>query len=480
MMALKGIAGLGRAVILAISALLAVSSADAQDTLPRFEPVAEGEDFPVNVPGPRYQRGYLLVAQQAEDPDGLVLRLPVIRIRARNPEPGLAPVLFMPGGPGTGSLSAARFPGAYPWTENRDLIVMGRRGTRNAQPSLQCSEIGPALAADGDAAQARLFAALDACRTQLESQGVVLEAYNSDASAADIEALRQVLGEDQLALFALSYGTRLALTYARDYPGRVEAMVLDSPLPHSAKYDDAYPGNVEAALRRAAALCAADEDCTQAYPDLEQRFFAAVAEAPLSCADSKTAPPCQRRLATAAPLFSAEDIARAPQRMDQAIRGITAGGASGGVSDFDWGVRLSVWCSEALPFSRRADGRLADSFGGLDGAVFQPATCERWGVGSRPAASLAPTLSDVPTLILAGEFDVLTPPAWGIEAARTLSRSRVITLPAGFHTETTSWDGDGCAMSLAAAFFARPDAILDGEVPPDCIAERAYPEFVLP
>jgi pimeloyl-ACP methyl ester carboxylesterase len=70
--------------------------------------------------------------------------------------------------------------------------------------------------------------------------------------------LRKVLGEDQLALFALSYGTRLALTYARDYPGRVEAMVLDSPLPHSAKYDDAYPANLEAALRRVAALCAAD------------------------------------------------------------------------------------------------------------------------------------------------------------------------------------------------------------------------------
>lgn len=454
--------------------------AAAQGPAPRFEPVAEGEDFPVTVSGPRYQRGYLVVAQQADETDMLVLRLPIVRIAALNPEPGLAPVLFMPGGPGTGDLSAARFPGAYPWTENRDLIVMGRRGARTAQPSLQCPEIGPALAAIGDSAQAQLFASLDACRTQLEAQGVVLEAYNSDASASDIEALRQVLGEDQLALFALSYGTRLALTYARDYPGRVEAMVLDSPLPHSAKYDDAYPANVEAALRRVAGLCAADQACAQAYPDLEQRFFAAVAEAPLSCADSKTAPPCQRRLATAAPLFSAEDIARAPQRMAQAALGVTAGGPSGGVSDFDWGVRLSVWCSEALPFSQRASGPLEAGFGGLDGAVFQPATCERWGVDPRPAASVAPTRSDVPTLILAGQFDVFTPPTWGIEAAQTLSRSRVITLRGGFHTETTNWDGDGCAMSLAAAFFMRPDALLEREAAPGCIAERAYPEFVLP
>ena len=166
--------------------------------------------------------------------------------------------------------------------------------------------------------------------------------------------------------------------------------------------------------------------------------------------------------------------------MAQAARGITAGGASGGVSDFDWGVRLSVWCSEALPFSQRASGALEASFGGLDGAVFQPATCERWGVDPRPAASVAPTLSDVPTLILAGEFDVLTPPAWGIETAQSLSRSRVITIPVGFHTETTNWDGDGCAISLAAAFFKRPDALLESEAAPGCIAERAYPEFILP
>jgi pimeloyl-ACP methyl ester carboxylesterase len=241
MSALKQVLVFCLAVVLAGFALLSWAPAQAQGPLPRFEPVAEGEDFPVAVSGPRYERGYLLVAQQAEEPDTLVLRLPVVRIAALDPEPGLAPVLFLPGGPGTGSLSAARFPGAYPWTQNRDFIVMGRRGTRNAQPSLQCPEIGPALAAIGDSAQAQLFAALDACRSQLEAEGVVLEAYNSDASASDIEALRQVLGEDQLALFALSYGTRLALTYARDYPGRVEAMVLDSPLPHSAKYDDAYP-----------------------------------------------------------------------------------------------------------------------------------------------------------------------------------------------------------------------------------------------
>jgi pimeloyl-ACP methyl ester carboxylesterase len=168
---------------------------------------------------------------------------------------------------------------------------------------------------------------------------------------------------------------------------------------------------------------------------------------------------------------------RAPAHGAGLSRGLAAGSGSGGMSDFDWGVRLSVWCSEALPFSERANGRREATFGSIDGAVFQPSTCERWGVDPRPAASLAPTLSDAPTLILAGEFDVLTPPGWGMDAAQTLSRSRVITIPGGFHTETTNWDGDGCAMSLAAAFFARPNAIVDSSASPACIAERTYPAF---
>jgi hypothetical protein len=171
MVAFKKVLNSSLALVLIAMGVLIGPLAQAQGALPRFEPVAEGESFPVNVSGPRFQRGYLLVAQQAEAPDPLVLRLPVVRIAALNPEQGLAPVLFMPGGPGTGDLSAARFPGAYAWTENRDFIVMGRRGTRNAQPSLQCPEIGPALAAIGDSAQAQLFAALDACRTQLGGPG---------------------------------------------------------------------------------------------------------------------------------------------------------------------------------------------------------------------------------------------------------------------------------------------------------------------
>lgn len=458
-----------------------IAPALAQSELPRLEMVAADADFPLQVSGPRYQRGYLVVAQDSDSPDGLELRLPVIRVRAVDPEPGLAPVVFLPGGPGEGGLRAAQYPGAYQWTQNRDFIVFGRRGTRFAMPSLQCEALGPALAATGEAAQSELFAALDSCKDGLTSQGVDLNQFHSAASARDIDDLREVLGEEKLALFALSYGTRLALTYAREFPDRVEAMVLDSPLPHSARFDDEYPANLETVLRRVAQICESDDECSASYPDLERRYFSAVASATEACHSAAgEGRVCPTDLVGRVPVYSAETFAEAPRRMEHALAASKPLASPNGAADFDWGVRLSVWCSEALPFAARANGPVPDSFAGLDGAVFTPGVCERWGVTPRPDDEVEPTFSAIPTLILAGELDALTPPRWGVQAAQTLSASRLISIPGGFHSETTNWSGDGCAMSLAVAFFENPQSLLESPREPDCIEARRYPRFVTP
>ncbi len=453
---------MGRVRGLIVGALLLwLAAVMAQAQTPRFEPVSEGDDFPSSASGERVDKGYLVVLQDRADPQSLELRLPVIRIRAEA-STGAPPVLFVSGGPGVGDLSAARFPGAYPFTASRDFLVMGRRGTRHAQPSMRCSEIGPLLSGPQD----DLNAAIDACRSEAMASGIALEAYNSAASAADIEDLRQALGYQQISLFSLSYGTRVALTFARDFPDSIEAMMLDSPLPHSARYDDESPASYEAALRQVASACAQDARCDEAYPDLENRFFDRV-----------------RRETTVdlPPLSNRSDLARAPQEMDRFARNgpKERSEAAGGASDFDWGPRLSVWCSDAFPYSRRSESEPTDAFAGLDGAVFQPETCLRWDVPTRPREEVASTESDVPTLIIAGQFDILTPPAWGARAAQTLTNARVIEVTAGFHSETTNWGGDGCVMSLVGEFFEDPLRFSNEAGVPRCISAQDYPSFVV-
>ena len=52
--------------------------------------------------------------------------------------------------------------------------------------------------------------------------------FRTADSVADIEALREQAGYARLTIFAVSYGTKVALAYAAAHPDRVERLVLDS------------------------------------------------------------------------------------------------------------------------------------------------------------------------------------------------------------------------------------------------------------
>ena len=61
--------------------------------------------------------------------------------------------------------------------------------------------------------------------------------YTTPDSVLDMEAIRQQLGVEKLTLFGVSYGTELAVAYARAYPQHVQRLVLDSVV----DYDDRDP-----------------------------------------------------------------------------------------------------------------------------------------------------------------------------------------------------------------------------------------------
>ncbi|MEL7487686.1 MAG: alpha/beta fold hydrolase [Pseudomonadota bacterium] len=292
----------------------------------RFERLEEGEDFPISgAQGFDTRFGYLTASENRGDPRSREIRLPVAIVKAKNARKGAAPVLYLAGGPGLSGLNAAAYPGAYPWTDDRDFIVMSQRGTAGAEPVLDCPGIGDALVEARSGDQALAVETARACRQRLVDVGVDLSAYHSAASAADIEDLRKALGVDQLSLYAVSYGTRLALTFARDFPDSVASMVLDAPLPHTARYDDQSVDNFEAALRRVAAACDSQSACHDTYPELEARFFNAIEEAktsPWFIVDEKGSETRieARDLARLPRLDRRADVAAAPYWMDAVAR----------------------------------------------------------------------------------------------------------------------------------------------------------------
>ena len=227
------------------------------------------------------------------------------------------PVVYLAGGPGVSGLSAAAYPGAYPWLEDRDFIVLGQRGTQDAKPALMCPEYRNAVRSGTDVTDA-----VRLCRNRLTESGIGVENYHSPASAADLEDLRRVLEIEAWNLYAGSYGTRLALTYARDFGGSLRAMVLDSPLPPNAIYDDESAVNVETSLRAIASDCARQPACATAYPDLENRFFDRIETAtrsPISV-EGVSVPVTGADLVALIPLSSGRDVIAAPGIMDAIVR----------------------------------------------------------------------------------------------------------------------------------------------------------------
>jgi pimeloyl-ACP methyl ester carboxylesterase len=328
------------------------------------------------------------------------------------------------------------------------------------------------------------------CKNRYLDAQIDLNDYHSFASAQDIEALRTALDIEVFSIYAGSYGTRLALTYARDFPDSVSSMVLDSPLPHNAIYDDESPENLKETLKKITDACSNQASCAQAFPNLYARFSKTLTEVALTpwlleTSDGNREAITDYDLVSLLNIGSLSAIKKVPIIMDAIARKdskIIASLLSREVrsTDFAWGMRLSVWCSESLPFSRRSKGKDSRSFASLDGAVVLPEVCKAWGVKKRPDSEKLSTISEVPTLIIAGDYDALTPPKWGERAARTLKNSYLVNVPFGRHVETNNWSGDGCAMKIANTFFADEALFLSNPLSAtECLRIRQPPEFVV-
>jgi pimeloyl-ACP methyl ester carboxylesterase len=147
-------------------------------------------------------------------------------------------VFLIAGGPGQGSAhvfgldneaSVSLFRYLFP---GYTLVAYDDRGTGESG-LLDCPGVQAALTAD----QQRAAAA--ACALRI---GPTRAFYSTAEHAEDLDAVRQALGLDKIALYGVSYGTKLAMAYALAHPTHVERLVLDSVLPPEGP--DPYSANV--------------------------------------------------------------------------------------------------------------------------------------------------------------------------------------------------------------------------------------------
>lgn len=442
--------------------------------------------------------GWLIVP---ENRDRLPARAIRLAVGIFTPPGGAAhpdPIVYLAGGPGGSILEAVRYQfdavfAPVMVTARRALILLDQRGVGRSRPALDCPNVDALLLDTLDRAADepppsnqeiadRTIEAYLACAADLR-RVADLTAYHSAASAADVDDLRRALGYEQVNLWGGSYGTRLALTVMRDHPHGVRSAVLDSVYPPDVDLYAAAPANLDRSLGLLFETCAASPVCSINYPDLERVFYDTVDrlnEQPVSSiiTDTLTGQAYHAELTGDALagfvfqiLYETELKYLLPQFIHDASQGHLdaidkiRGALLAQRTASSRGMMFSVQCREEIAFSSAETFQasldpypeLAGTFENsvLGGLAYR--VCAGWGAGRADPIENQPVVSDVSALVLAGEFDPVTPPAWSRHAAETLSHSYVYEYPGVGHGASA----EPCAREMMIAFLDDPTTAPD-------------------
>ncbi|MEU9863253.1 alpha/beta hydrolase [Streptomyces sp. NPDC047971] len=172
-----------------------------------------------------------------DDPGGETIELALIRARTSNPDQRIGSMIYNFGGPGgSGVTGLPSFAPDYEKLRTRyDLVSFDPRGVGRSA-DVQCltdKELDAYYAMDftpDDAAEERTMSDGQkkyAAGCENES-GTVLPHVGTENAARDMDLMRQVLGDDKLHYFGISYGTQLGGVYAHLFPKNVGRALFDA------------------------------------------------------------------------------------------------------------------------------------------------------------------------------------------------------------------------------------------------------------
>jgi pimeloyl-ACP methyl ester carboxylesterase len=198
-------------------------------------------------------------------------------LKARTQSPAPDPVVYLHGGPGSGTVKALWsivVPVFDQFRARRDLVTFDQRAAGISSDMVTCFDTLGAnivsLMAPGAVASATPEAQVFAqCLDEIKAKSSDISAYNTTQNAYDAQALMRALGYPEWNLYGISYGTQLALEVMRSAPEGTRSVVIDSVFPPDVKGYDENVKPLQEAIQATLDQCAADPACSAAYPDLE-------------------------------------------------------------------------------------------------------------------------------------------------------------------------------------------------------------------
>lgn len=432
----------------------------------------------------------LSVPEDRAQADGKHILLHVAVLPARASEPAADPLFFIAGGPGEASSDAfVQEAAAFSRIrQQRDIVLVDQRGTGQSN-RLDCPASPAAARVPSDS---EIIRYTRACLKQLPGDP---RFYTTSVAVQDLDAVRARLGYRTIDLYGISYGTRVALQYLREFPDHTRSVILDGVVPADLALGPQVSLDAQQALDRIFARCAASQVCHAAFPNLTQTFAAlrrTLRDHPtkLVVRDPLTGAPLQRTLtwddaASAIRLMSyqSETAALLPLLIHAAGVEHDYAPLLGNALLFNaelnnslaQGMSNAVLCTEDAPFFKHDAASLqtsANTYLGGRTAHMLEESCSVWPRGVMAPDFKKPVISGKPVLLISGEDDPITPPANAAHAAKTLSNSLPIVVPGQGHGNAFR----GCVPHLMAE-FVRQASVKGLDV--SCVARiKPFPFFV--
>ncbi|HZQ64576.1 MAG TPA: alpha/beta fold hydrolase [Gaiellaceae bacterium] len=408
-------------------------------------------------------------------------------------------VFLIAGGPGQGSahvfgLSDPNAVALYRYLfPGYTLVAYDDRGTGDSG-LIDCPPLQAVLAPDAQRS------ATAKCASALGQQASF---YSTADHAADLDAVRAALGLDKVALFGVSYGTKLALAYALAYPSHVERLLLDSVLP-PLEQDPFGTTELQAMPATLNAFCS-DASCRAATRDLAgdvaavaNRLAAKSLQGKVLLANGASATQRVDAFSFLSMVFDADLNPGLAAELPAVVHAARVGNtqpllrlarihdmtSKTSSRDLSFGLYVATVCRDG-PFPWQPDTPVPErpaiyqsavaslptgSFGpfGTWAAQFSNAYgCLDWPSPSGGGQYGAGPLPDVPVLALSGGFDMRTPTSGAAAIVAQFPHGHLLVVPGVGHSVVTA-DPSGCAIQAVRSWMTT------GVAPAQCARPKPY------
>lgn len=400
------------------------------------------------------EAGELQVPESRRRPTARRITLPYYRLKSESPKPA-SPIFLLAGGPGSSWLDQ------FESDENHrevafyrtiaDVVLFDQRGGGHSRPAMICpqtAELPADQPLDLSALRASMRTALAACRDHWQEEGVDLAAYNSIENAADVNDLRLALGYGKVSLVGGSYGSHLALEILRRYPEAVDRVVLFGVEGPDHTWDD--PAAMLSTLGRIAAKAEESPALSGLVPaggllKALERVLARLESAPQTVTVAEGTE--SRRVVVDANVVrrmarTGAGRRKAPNAWPEMILAMDRG-------DFSFAARrklenltvgladpmhYSMDCSSGISERRRSRYRTDPAVSTLGDINFEyEALCDLWPSEDLGEAFRANVVSNTPTLIVHGTWDLSTPIENAREVVASLANGQLVEVIGGNH-----------------------------------------------